>query len=607
MSGWSVHMEPSIGLLATVVAALLFAVALWREDRPLRPFRAAVIALAVLSLLLLFLRPSRLVETVTSSATLLTPGAPAESLDRATDGEERFTLGISAEEARRAEHLPDLAWLGRHRPEIHRLHIAGHGPEPWEWESFGGAVELRASAPPAPGVEDVIWPRIVRLGEDLVVAGRLAGLGGSASRLRLEGPGGVAADLDLDGTTTAFTLRTRPRDAGRFLYRLILDIGGETVAAETVPIVVESARPPTVLWLEDAPGFETRHVKSWLAEIGGSVAVRSRLSRERFREEFYGFPDAPQKHPPKRLAPLRRELLARFDLVVVDGETLAALTAAELDALRTAIGDGLGLLLRGGEPDEAELPTWLAWPKRTIGELDEMLAVAVWPGAPEISALAVSAREIVPSADVVPLISDPSGRILAASRRVGAGHIGLTLLAGTYRFVQAGQGESHRQVWSRLAGRLARPEVGPRWRLPAGPAFVDRPVEIVVETKLPARALTAAAEGADPVVLELRPDASETTVYRATFWPRSVGWHRLELADGTGEEDAWLYVEPAGTWPTWRAARRLEAARERAIFAPMESAGEERTKRPREVSRGWFFGLFLLAVGILWGEERWRR
>lgn len=599
MSSWLVAEGGRTAALAVAAAAALLAFLVVLELRRRRGRlgrRLAASALAVASLLLLFLRPGRRVEAGSASAVLLTPGESPDRIE-AGSGELGFTLGPGLGGGSRWRPLPDLAFLARHHPEIHRLRVAGHGLPPWEWQAFGGAVEPVGETRLDAGVRQASWRRRIALGEDLVVRGVAEGTG----TLGLEGPGGTEGSVDVDGEAT-FELRARPRDAGRFLYRWVFAAGdGELRRQGTVDVVVDQPAPVAVLWLEDAPGFETRHFKSWLTARQGKIAIRSRTSRDRYRDEFHNISGLD-------LSPLDPGLLERFDLVVIDDATLAALRPAEAATLRSAVEErGLGLLVRAS-PDAPERKLADAWPGfrvADVADLDEMSVSALWPGAEPTTPLDVAAREIVPGGGADPVVGDESGRWLVASRVAGVGEVGLSLLHGTYRWILEGHPEHHGRFWSRVIGALARrAEKRSRWVLPAGPIFVDEPIELGLQTGEPLPAATVAPEGGVETRLALSQDVLEPSRWHARWWPRQPGWHQLAGVEAA----AWLWVEDAGGWSAWRQARRRSATRQRAVLGPSETeTPEESPRRREELPRVWLYLTFLVSVGYLWGDERgWR-
>src|SRR5690606_4717519 len=108
---------------------------------------------------------------------------------------------------------------------------------------------------------------------------------------------------------------------------------------------------------------------------GAAVAVRTRLSRDQFRMDRINLPGV-------ALGTVTAALLDRFDLLVVDGATLQALTAAERRVLDEAVrAGGLGLLVA---PDSLARRSAGSFPFEltATGDLDGRMVRPTWPGQP---------------------------------------------------------------------------------------------------------------------------------------------------------------------------------------------------------------------------------
>jgi hypothetical protein len=350
----------------------------------------------------------------------------------------------------------------------------------------------------------------------------------------------------------------------------------------------------------------------------GRFVIRSAWSRGRARTAAIGGPAQPVR--------IDQSSLAEFDLVVVDVESLRALGAAENAALEQAVREGgLGLLLRlQGEDRLPASPSLLAgWRVRALTGLDELLARVAWPGFEAAEPLAIGARELEPEWGTTPLVADRAGRVLAAVRHQGIGAVAISLLEGSYRWVLAGDRETHARLWSRLLGAVARPRAA-AWRLPPGPVLVDWPLDLELSADSEIEDLTCREPDGATVALPFSTRPEEPARALARFWPRLDGWH-LCTATLAGERlETEFFAHPEEPWRVWLDGRRhdatavaaaLTAARPANAVGP--SAGRRSETRPPVVRRPlvrrpvalprWpFYAAFLLAVGYLWAAERWR-
>ncbi|MBD2767717.1 hypothetical protein IC235_07405 [Hymenobacter sp. BT664] len=85
-----------------------------------------------------------------------------------------------------------------------------------------------------------------------------------------------------------------------------------------------------------------------------------------------------------------------------------------------------------------------------------------------------------------------------------------------------------------------------------------------------------------PGRVALRQDSRLPEWSTALYWPATAGWHQVR---GPGRTVHQFYVFPSSAWLGPELWERQQAARQRSATA-------------------WFFGLFLLAGGFLWLEEK---
>lgn len=615
MSGFR-FLAPEPLLLGASLGALLLLLVFFITERrqPRRWPRARALAglVAVAALWLLAVQPASPRATATLAAVLFTDGTPPDvQLQEADRALPIFRLEAGeAATGPRATPLSDLAQLARQRPEIDRLRVYGNGLRGWAWQRTPAAVEGIEAVPMAAGIRQVDWPRTLTLGEAFTVRGVVAAVG-EKSTLRLVGPGGVADTVELTGREPQpFVLRDRPRDVGRFVYALVRD-GDEAAAGERLEVEVTPPRPLAILWLESAPRFETRHLKGWLAEMGSSLAVRSTLSRGRHRDEFHN-------RAAVALDRLTTELLAEFDLAVLDGSILAGLRPDETEALTAAVfAGGLGLLvvpplepLLEGEP-LATSPL-LAAPARPIEGLETLAVRAAWPGTAPAPPLTVDALALSPRRGLEPLVAAEADRALTGRRSHGAGFVGVSLLHDTYRWVLEGEAPAHRAYWSHVASALARPDpTAPTCQLPAGPVLIDQPLALVLTTSQGEPQILLFDEEEEGMPLALRQAASEGFRWQATVWPRQEGWHRLvlsgrsDLLSGTenGEPVCSFYAQPSSGWLAWQQQRRRDETRQRHLLGPAPDTSPTVT-RLRPWPRLAPYLALLAALGFLWLGER---
>ena len=543
--------------------------------------------------------PTRAVPTTQSAAILLTAGYQPDSLRQLRQhlgaGTPVWSYGVPAPAGTRP--LGSLLALAEQRPALRQLHVLGHGLPAADLGALGN-VPLQAHAAPAlAGFRQAHWSPQLRLGQALVVEGAVAA--GSAPTwvsLRAAGAGRDSVRLSKSGT---FRLRYVPKAAGLQLAELVLRQAGRMAATEPVPVEVTTTTTPPVLLLSATPSFEFKFLKNSLAAQGRAVALRSTVSKGLVQTEFLNQPAQPLDH-------LTPALLSRYAVVVADAATLSALPPAESQALRAATQAGrLGLVVLA---DAVPLPT--AAPARTdFGIVAQPTTgpsanpqLLTWPGAPA-GLRATLPAHLRPTAALKPLVSGPNAALVAASRRYGLGAVVVSVVPSTFRWALQGQETAYGAFWSQLlVAATPPPALAATWQLASRWPRPQYPLALRLSGALPAPAALPTVRslaGGPAVQLALAQDLRLPEWSTAQYWPRAAGWHQVQ---GPGRTAYHFFVYDSAAW------RGPELAERQRVLAQHLEARKPSSSAAGTVSgpwpTGWFFGLFLLAAGFLWLEEK---
>jgi hypothetical protein len=556
-----------------------------------RPVRVAATVVALLALLGLGLRPRWPATSPAGVAVLRTPGADAPTARRLAD-----SLG----------HVPVLpnARAVRRDPSLRVVHIVGWGLDAEEWRALGSAatVVFHPAPPPAlPGFRRASWPATLALGEELVVEGEVGNAPAGATIALLD-PGGVVDSAPVG--SGGFQLAARPRATGPLLCVLRLSVYDRPVAQETIGVTVTRPPAPRLLIVESSPRFESRALRDWLAARRGVLAIRSTVSRGRYRSEFVN-------RDPVPLTTLTTDLLSEFDVVAIDGRSLGGLTAGERAALRRAVTTaGLGVLI---VPDSAVYDATVRYDSRefflgfrfspTAGG-EERAVRPQWPGSRRRTVTAVAAEPytLSPQFGTEPLIDDGMGGLLAQVTPRGAGRVGVSLVRDADRWIRAGERDAFSGYWSRLLSAVAGRDREDHWEIESpGPWLVDHPIALAVVTaaELPVAVVSSPAGARDTVFLARDPFSPSR--WRGVFWPREPGWHRIESPSGPS-----FYAQTGDAWHGRRGSALLDASRRYLVTTAGGAGQPARQSRPvsRPIAPAWFFGAFVLCVAVLWSRRR---
>ena len=542
-------------------------------------------------------------------------------------GELHFAMPGVARKPAAAITVPDVGYIRREFPGIRTVRVRGDGLEPFEIETLNGTnviFDEPQIAPTTPTVSFVHAPREIALGEQLPLQGRIAGIKPEAAvTLTLTNPDGTKTQTSVsgshDGETTFAFAAPAPQAAGQFLWRLTArsdDDAAGTLVDETIGVAVVRPTVPRVLILESAPNLETAHLQRWITELGGAVVSRTTVGKERYRFSSSG-------EGVRQFSAVDKELLAQFEVAVLDSSSFATLNADERQALDAAVTEqGLGLLLLVRKADPA-----VPEPHR-IGGWELQPSVEIEPGArgrstrvqwrgvsaPPQHPVSLGDLRLARRDGAVTLVADMQQQPVVSEVRSGRGRIALSLAVDTWRWRLQNDAAAFASYWSYLLERVAKPlgANGGRWFIEtpeSTPLVVDRPItlRLVTRADTPASAPAHVASHAttERATLPLAQDTTEPFAWRSTFWPRRAGWHRVQVESGEAYLD--FYVHPAGSWHSLTAERRRNATRLAAANAQptvdeAPAAAMESTRMGS--ARALSFVLFLLSSGYLWLERR---
>lgn len=587
-----------------------------RKDKRRLALRAIATMVATTSLLLLALRPHWRSIPLPISALLITSGTTQNQLEvlvKSYDfGNHVFSLdGTKSWQPifRKVKAIPDAAYLKRHHPEIQELHVAGHGLNDFDWAEIDSLPIIPHLAPSSNGIKNIQWSREVVLGQPLKIQGTLAAAENEGHRLYLLDLAGVVDSVEIATPEKAqFQLQATPREIGRYLYTLQLRTkAGLLVWQEIFGVVVVPSRAFKMLVLESAPRFETKYLKNWLGKHQNAVAIRSAVSKERYRTEFIN-------HAGLDLVKFDANLLKRFDLIMLDGQTLFNMMANERWALRTVVENaGLGVLIVPDEivwqPDDKNFPEqsfFLPFRFDEFSGLEERLIKPTWDDFPfrAITEIPADPFEIKYDWGMRPLIKDEMERILGAVSQRGNGRVGSSLIKDTYRWILEGNPQYHAAYWSYLIAKLARPEQSEQWSvISSGPVFVHQPITLRLMTAESDPVGMVSTETGLEDVIHLRQNMDTPEIWRGTYCPRQIGWHRVAAKSG---EPYWFYVHEKESWQTWQQAQRMEATKRHAACAKLSSKTTPRAiqSHSRPIPLYPFFFTFLLSCAFLWIERK---
>jgi hypothetical protein len=584
-----------------VILALGLLVAAWRRpDRRRLVLRLLASLAAPLALWLTARPPQRQLPAAQAEAIVLTPGYQPDTLRQLLRrlGAGTPVWSYHTTPPAHAQPLGSLLALAEQRPALRRLHLLGQGLPTAELPALGGLAVVRHAEPVFAGFRAGGWPQQLSLGQRFEIEGTVTTpASGGPAWVSLWAEGAGRDSVRLATGSGAFRLSYPPKVAGLARYKVQLRRASQPTITEPLPLQISTTPLPPVLLLAAVPGFEFKFLKNNLAAVGRAVALRTTVSRGLVQTEFLNQPAQPLDH-------LTPSLLARYAVVVADAATLATLPGTESQALRAAVQQGrLGLVVLA---DATALPA--ATPARAAFAVQPLpVAGAVaqplrWPDAPATVRALLPAR-LRPSAALRPLITGPGAALVAAGQRYGLGSVVVSVVPETFRWALQGQAAAYASFWSQLL-TAATPPPGPAatWQVLDRWPHPHQPLTLRLAGARPATLPTVQPlAGGAAVSLALAQDTRLPEWSAASYWPAGAGWHRVQ---GPGRTTHHFYVYDSAAWhgPALQADEQALAAR--ATGAGTKALAPATATVSQPWPAGWFFGLFLLAAGFLWLEEK---
>ncbi|MDH0107963.1 hypothetical protein, partial [Stenotrophomonas maltophilia] len=421
------------------------------------------------------------------------------------------------------------------------------------------------------------------------------------------------ADSVVDRTDVADDGRVQlsgvARAEGRSVFQLrLLDADGHVVDSVPVPQQTLPSAPLRLLVRAGAPGPELKYLRRWAADAGIRVQVQADTGAGLSIGDGAVSIDAAS--------------LTRSDLLLLDERSLAALSAGQLAAVRQALRDGLGVLVRSAGAPSASARQRL----RDLGlpvQGDGSSHPLELPGDGESAVLAArrgplaagtlptgygeeadhsSHSAALPSLEALALhapgsnalLHDRGGQAVGGWRAVGKGRIGLLPLTDSWRWVLAGRDDRHGELWSDVVATLARAQGSGDALWSPQPISWAGERQALCGVQAPLQAFNPRGDS-----VPLIADGATSALRCAGWWPREAGWQRLQHGDSI----VWRYAFDPKDAPALHRQAMIDATTQ--ALASSTSANAS-VMQPVPGSRWPWWLAFVLCASLLWWLERRR-
>lgn len=553
---------------------------------------ANIIGIGSFAFLLIPLTYKTQIDNTSNEVTLVTAGANADEVPRHSGNS--YAIGTSAFSKKGYAPI-DLLYFLQRNPEIQKLNVYGYGLSKDELEQLKGYQLFFHPAKSPDGVSAVSWPHQVKVGEAFRLQGHYQNHNKKAIQLVLKGLGknldSLAIEANADRT---FSFSNHPKLIGKAIYELIALQGKDTLSTEPVPFEVIDSPPLKVLMLASFPDFEYKFLKNWLYENKYPMAWRSRMSKDKFATDFLNLDRF-------NLNQLNSNTLKDFDVLLIDEEELAAISAEERNAISRAVDRGLGLIVRvstlkaltplSGQFSRFENQSTKAKPLNLRIVANNFKLTTLPPG----QILFLTAGE-----NDQPLITEQSGKILVNSTLTGRGKIVNSTVGATYQWLLSGKKETYTTYWSEILTKTSKKKTELQ-TIEIQPTFPSLAQKAQIKVNL-------ATSGQVPMLkvgnLSLSPRQNMELPFQwdGFYWPSKTGWTTLKL----NQQLASIYFYKKKDWQTFKNQELLNINQQYAKKT-QKNSGNVNAKKvtvDQQVSLWWFFFGFLFSFAFLWYEAK---
>lgn len=566
----------SIGLLLTV----LFIYLEIKRKTILLPARILAVLLMMTSLILLFLQPSYRSTSLPSGYLILTEQYDKDKVDSLLKTYPALELVHTAKsKPYKGSRMLAPYELAELDPSIR--FIAGEGLALSDLDLVENQNISYLPARNPTGIIAIHMPETVTLNEKQVIHGTFCT--DKSTLLRLVGPGGAEDSVRIEEKKIAgFSLSFNPLSSGQFLYSL--EWGDEeTTHREKIPIHVMPAKALNTLILQSAPGIELRTLKNYLAEGNHSISVRSQLSKNNYRSEFIN-------SPALNLSLLTTNLLKKFDLVVLENNTLTTLSNRERQSLEQAISEGLGLvILLNHEPDKEKILQQFIPNKKRVSEQDTL--TLNYANQQKFN-VKLGPVQVETHPYLLPHVQKGSS-VYAGHIPHGFGKIGFQCLEETYRLRLEGEKDAYAHCWTALLKGTSKNELpSSRVRLQQDfPYYANEVIPFTILSETMPQVKTSHS------TIPLQEDIQIDNRWHGNVRFNSAGWKSVDNA--TDSTSYTFYVSDQEEWNSLRIVNQMKQLQNK--VNGFNASEEIQQMEERKNINAWlFFSLFLLSAGFLW-------
>ena len=476
--------------------------------------------------------------------------------------------------------------LGKTLDSVGTLYILGEGLQPFDfWQLDKVPAQIIKGYKPF-GITKLNYNSDVIVGDELAVKGSYSN-GKKGNRLVLSNPRGVGIDsVELSGLVEEnFKLTMNPKVVGKFKYTLVeKDSLGTIISNEPLPLNIQDRSSLNILILNKFPTFETKYLKNYLAEIGHEVTVRSQITTNKYKFEYFNT----EKQP---FYSFTEDQLENYDLLIIDSESYVGLSRNSLSTIHKSVrNSGLGLFI---QPEAiffklaSERSGFSFIPSKNVNLAVEFSPKVVMDKYPYEFKMGYGLEKI----------HHFNNNTVTAYRRMENGRVGTTLLQNTYQLLLKGHKEVYEQLWTKTISSIAKREfVQTEWINNSGFAYQDQPFYPTIRTSIK----NPDVLNSEGIEIPIQQDVHIASKWYATTFPTKIGWNQLHVKNDSLSTYDYYVMDTLN----WKSLNAFNTRKENQRHFPGSSENQKKVKFLQPINQFWFFLIFVVGMGYLWLEPK---
>ncbi|MBQ4821682.1 hypothetical protein [Aquimarina sp. MMG016] len=562
----------------SIGAIVLWLVFVWKEgsDFGKRRFwiRITVALFAIMSIAVIALKPALPILGKKTKVAILTSGYDTKQLDSLKKVHKRLKM---------FPYKANQPIFGKVNTSD-TVFVLGQGLESFDfWQLENYKVDYVKSDVPS-GVVRFTYDHSRVVGEQLQFEG-MYNNPKKGNRLILEGPGGNRLDsIALEsGKKQSFQLATHLKSVGTYTFSLVeKDSLGAVLSQDPIPVTVKNRKGLRILIVNSFPTFETKYLKNYLAEMGHEVLVKSRITRGKYKFEYFNMDRI-------LMGTFSEKNVAPFDLVMLDVATANNLGRSSRTALTNSIKqNGLGLFI---QPDD----DFFRFRKDMVAFdfVKEKSTETNLMNSPKIK---ITKYPFIfkDQFQLQAIHKNDTEHIVSAYKHLGKGKVGTTVLESTYELLLNGKTTEYQQLWSAIISTISKKESAEvSWDKHSILAIKDQSYTFILRTAISEPEIKT-EEG---YRIALRSDIDISNLWHGTTYPKKPGWNRLSMAQDTTAVLEY-FVTDTTTWKSKSGYDNIQ--RNRRHFDRASTKNTKQISPLAPINPIGFYIFFLLCMGYLW-------